>query len=557
MLPNRVWTAAATVLFSSLGWTQGALFLWDGPGTDSLFGSSVAGAGDVDGDGLEDIIVGSPLESTNGTYSGGARVYSGADGQLLYTILGEGPGDGLGVAVGGGQDVNGDGFDDFIVGVPGDFVLNRGSVRVHSGKDGSLLRKLTGAAANDQFGWSVSLLGDVDGDGLAEIAVGAPPAAPNGPGSGIVYLFSGATGLVLFEFQGDAAGVNLGKSIANAGDVDGDGGDDLIVGVPGGWMDGRAFVFSGSDGSTLLALGDSHPGGDFGSAVSGAGDVDGDGLTDVIVGDWTDGTGGQESGSAQVFSGATGALLHSLHGNEDYADLGYSVAGYGDWNQDSLADFLVGVPNGGAYGELRVYSGADGTLLHTFESGESGDGLGHSCDVLRDLDGDGRPEVLAGASRWDSPQGDDTGRAMVFTVRNEVGQPYCGPATFNSSGQSATLAALGSRVAVLNDLRLEATGTALNQFGIFLNSQTPGLVVPPGSQGNLCLGGGIGRYSSDILQTGPQGQMSLQLDLANTPTPGGPVPIAPGETWYFQGWFRDQNPGPTSNFTDGVTITFF
>ena len=137
-----------------------------------------------------------------------------------------------------------------------------------------------------------------------------------------------------------------------------------------------------------------------------------------------------------------------------------------------------------------------------------------------------------------------------------IGTPYCGPANTNSSNQSGVISAFGQTSVVANDVRLDAVQMAANQFGMFLNSLTPGFVVPPGSQGNLCLGGGIGRYKDDIMNSGSAGEMSLQLDLNNTPTPGGIVAIQPGETWHFQAWFRDSNPNQTSNFTDGVLITF-
>jgi hypothetical protein len=88
------------------------------------------------------------------------------------------------------------------------------------------------------------------------------------------------------------------------------------------------------------------------------------------------------------------------------------------------------------------------------------------------------------------------------------------------------------------------------------NSALSGLAYDPGSQGNLCLSGGIGRYNGNIMNTGNAGSFSLQLDLPNTPTPGGNVPVLAGQTWYFQCWFRDNNPGQTSNFTDGICITF-
>ena len=91
---------------------------------------------------------------------------------------------------------------------------------------------------------------------------------------------------------------------------------------------------------------------------------------------------------------------------------------------------------------------------------------------------------------------------------------------------------------------------------MFLNSMSPGFVIPPGSQGNLCLGGGIGRYRDDVMSTGPAGSMSLALDLTQTPTPSGRTTAQAGETWYFQAWFRDKNPTQTSNFTDAVAVTF-
>ena len=107
-----------------------------------------------------------------------------------------------------------------------------------------------------------------------------------------------------------------------------------------------------------------------------------------------------------------------------------------------------------------------------------------------------------------------------------------------------------------DDVRLDATQMAPNQFGYFVNSMTQGFVIPPGSQGNLCLGGAIGRHTSNVMTTGTLGEFSLQLDLNAIPTPGGDVAITAGQTWYWQAWFRDNNPSPTNNFTDGICITF-
>ena len=153
---------------------------------------------------------------------------------------------------------------------------------------------------------------------------------------------------------------------------------------------------------------------------------------------------------------------------------------------------------------------------------------------------------------WDS--GD-----MVTVVKfsaDWIGTNYCGPANLNSSGQSGVMAAWGFEVVAANSVRLDAAQLPANQWGMFVNSMTQGFVNPPGSQGNLCLGGAIGRYKQDIKNSGAGGQFSVQLDLTQTPTPGGPVAIQPGETWHFQAWYRDLNPGATSNFTDGLTILF-
>ena len=141
----------------------------------------------------------------------------------------------------------------------------------------------------------------------------------------------------------------------------------------------------------------------------------------------------------------------------------------------------------------------------------------------------------------------------------DVGTNYCGPANLNSTGLSGIISALGSDVVADNYLNLFATNLPKNQFGMFLNSQTKGFVpFVGGSQGNLCLAGSIGRYNrpGEILGSGAGGTFFLVLDLTDTPQPTGSVSIMAGETWNFQAWYRDDNPGPTSNFTDGVSITF-
>ena len=146
----------------------------------------------------------------------------------------------------------------------------------------------------------------------------------------------------------------------------------------------------------------------------------------------------------------------------------------------------------------------------------------------------------------------------------EVGCPggsmanFCTPAMANSTGVPATLSGTGSTTASDNDLTLHANLLPLNRFGYFLGATAQGLVpAPGGSQGNLCLAGNLARFNgpSQIGFTGTSGSLSVQIDLTQIPT----IPSQPalaGQTWYFQAWYRDDNPTSTSNFTDGLRVTF-
>ena len=138
----------------------------------------------------------------------------------------------------------------------------------------------------------------------------------------------------------------------------------------------------------------------------------------------------------------------------------------------------------------------------------------------------------------------------------EISSSYCGPAIPNSSGAGALIDAFGSDQVADNDVTLLATQLPVNQFGYFLTSTTQAFVPQPGgSQGNLCLGGQIGRYSQQLGNSGAAGELSLTLDL--TDMAGSAYDqVQPGETFNFQTWFRDKNPQQTSNFTDAISITF-
>ena len=132
---------------------------------------------------------------------------------------------------------------------------------------------------------------------------------------------------------------------------------------------------------------------------------------------------------------------------------------------------------------------------------------------------------------------------------------FCGPAQLNSTGMAARLRGFGSTAVADDHLELTAWQLPPHEAGLFLVSQTQAFVQPPGSSGNLCLGGSIGRYTAAVGDTGAAGELVLDVDLGHLPTHP-PAAVQPGETWNWQAWFRDTAAGPTSNFTDGLSVTF-
>lgn len=135
------------------------------------------------------------------------------------------------------------------------------------------------------------------------------------------------------------------------------------------------------------------------------------------------------------------------------------------------------------------------------------------------------------------------------------GTNYCGPAVPNSSGAPATVRATGSPAVSANDLGLLAMDLPVSSFGYFLVSDTQGFVTNPGgSQGNLCVGGSVGRFIGQIQNSGAAGEISISVDLTQIPGPNGPITGMVGDSWNFQCWFRDANPTSTSNFTDAIEV---
>ncbi|MBY5162463.1 FG-GAP-like repeat-containing protein [Salsipaludibacter albus] len=372
----------------------------DGEEVNGWYGWVAANVDDVDGDGVDDLAVPEINHSPAG--AGKVTVYSGATREVLAEHLGA-PGNNLGWSTSAAGDVDGDGVPDYAAGGPGASASDPGRVVVWSGADHGVLLDLDGPAGL-LWGFSVSAAGDVDGDGHDDVALGALFADGN---RGRVSVRSGADGTVLWSISGPKVGDLLGSALGLVGDVDGDGTQDLAVGATGGGHGGGvAFVVSGVDGTILHRL---NPQGDavaFGQFfASGAGDVDGDGIGDVYVGDFAGGKANQAknppfSGAAYVFSGATGERLHRFTGELPGEGVGPG-RGVGDVDGDGHADLVVAGYLSGAgaptAGKAWVRSGRTGDVLQEITSTTAGENFGVDALGLGDVDGDGRTDFVVTA----------------------------------------------------------------------------------------------------------------------------------------------------------------
>jgi len=504
----------------------------DGAG---LFSRAAAFAGDVDGDGVSDIVVGDPSFG----FVGKAWVFSGRNGALLHAFDGKSASGEFGRCVASAGDVDGDGFADVVVGAPGQLVqgVRTGIAKVFSGATGKVLHKFPGTKGHGLAGFAVAGL-DANLDGYSDVAVGIP-------GESRVEVHSGLDGSLLWSVQ--KGGGEFGSLLAPAGDVDADGTADLLVARGTIWQNGgtsgKAYVFSGASGTQLHEFETADYDDWFAFALCSAGDIDLDGHADIAVSAVGHDEPGPTAGRVDVFSGRTGTLLLRIEGRQTGEEFGKAVASAGDWNQDGHGDLLVTSQRPGGTG---IYSGRDGSQLlaiHPFSVVTY-----WQADAGGNIDGDGTPDVLLADANW--PRG-----VWTYLSRRALGAVAC-EAVSNSTVVPGLLQAEGSAEVATNDFRIRAAYLPPGALGYLLASQTPGLVHQPGgSQGDLCLGGEIARWRHDVRKADQGGATLQAIDLMSIPTTP-PQAVLPGDTWYFQEWYRDSNPNPTSNFTQAIEVRF-
>ncbi|MFV2004477.1 MAG: integrin alpha, partial [Gammaproteobacteria bacterium] len=449
---------------------------WNAVGNQRFvaFGNSVASAGDVDGDGYDDVIIGAPTYDKGQFDEGAAFVYLGSSTGLTKTFgsFGE-PSKApdwfaesnqdfsqFGISVASAGDVNGDGYSDVIIGASSysNGQTNEGAVFVYLGSITGLTTT-SGAApelnpvadwsvesnqANSNFGISVASAGNINGD--ANSVTGIPIDAviigaslydndQSNEGAAFVYLgtTSGLSTSAAWTAESNQIGAQFGYSVASAGDVNGDGFGDVIIGAngydSGESNEGAASVYLGNTNGlnpgAAWTAGSNQAGASFGISVASAGDVNGDGFGDVIVGARYYDNGEAFEGAASVFLGSSSGLSSvSIWGSESdktYAYFGWSVASAGDVNGDGFGDVIVGAygydngesNEGAAYVYLGTTNGLSSGAAWTVESNQIGALFGWSVASAGDVNGDGYGDVIVGANGYDSGESNE-GVAFVY-----------------------------------------------------------------------------------------------------------------------------------------------
>jgi hypothetical protein len=384
---------------------------WDGEAAQDQFGWIARNLGDVDGDGVADVVTSAPTAGAAHT-AGRVYVYSTRTGKKLWSADGT-EGDQLGTGVEAAGDTNKDGTPDVVAAAPGS-----GYAKIYSGRDGRVLQTLRAEDKQDNFGRHAEGVGDVNGDGCADVIVGAPGNNAAGQGAGRAYVYSGKTGDVLLTLSGERAGDGFGSAVAGATTK---GKLVLIVGAPraGERHTGRTYVYDALSTKPKFVIEADETGGALGAMfLSVPGDMNGDGVPDVYASDWANAAKGPSTGRVYVHSGADGRHLLTLTGETAGEGFGTSPSVAGDVDGDGFADLIVGAwqysREAIGAGRAYLYSGKDGRLLKTYTCRIPGDTFGFDAVTLGDVDGDRSADFLI-TSAWSGISGFHSGRIFVIS----------------------------------------------------------------------------------------------------------------------------------------------
>ncbi|MHC4976174.1 MAG: VCBS repeat-containing protein [Planctomycetota bacterium] len=428
----RIATLGLVILASSHSHAQDSLWVEDvkviheigGESPGDVYGWIARNLGDVDGDGVDDFTTSAPFRVIDeAAQSGKIYTYSGKSGDLLWEVDGE-AGSLLGIGIGEAGDVNNDGVPDVIAGSPG-----TNETFVYSGDDGRVLLTLEQPLEGVFFGRKVMGVGDVNGDGHADVLLGSPGRVQAGenpppPHAGAAFLYSGRDGALLATLEGEESADAFGQSVSG-GMIDGV--PHLLVGAgnAGPSDRGRMYIYTFEDGEAALRKAidghelDTNYGWMFTSLI---GDVDGDGAQDIYTTDWNSNRGGQGAGRIAIYSGRTLDVLHDIDGEDAGENFGIGTCETGDLDGDGCDDFAVGAwqnaDGATSGGKVYVYSGKSGALLSTITSTVESETFGFDVTDMGDVDGDGTLDLLI-TGGYSPVNGERSGR--VWVVSSGVG----------------------------------------------------------------------------------------------------------------------------------------
>ena len=495
MLRSRLFLAPFALVFASPADAQDVLYRFDADQIPTAIVPFLTAPGDVDGDGRPDISVG-------GLAAVGADAFlmlSGRDGTTTATKKIEGPTFAFPVTA---VDLDGDGIVELITSTA---FYSSGIVRIHDGVDGPVDVEIGPPAESQSFGGVVTVVGDLDLDGVRDLAISAPSDSVHLDHSlfgnvGRVFFHSGRDGSLIHEVVPTEVEQSFGIAVARLGDADGDGVDDVVVGSSTG-----AWVLSGADATVIHAFEPSDHGvplnAHFGSAVANAGDIDGDGRDDVLIG-----APGINLFSTQgrvfLYSGSTGELLVQVAGQTDDR-FGVSMAGTADIDGDGTRDFVVGASqrdNAWQFsgpGFVRAFSGASGASLFTVYGATDGSAFGQEVVDLGDVNADGASDfaVLEADSLLSPPIPPAvtvfSGRPLALTADEHLVSLATGggqslEVRFGAAMANATYLVLGSISGTEPGVVVAGQPVLLNPDAWFLfTAGNPNSVVLPGSFGLL------------------------------------------------------------------------